>query len=122
MVAESSAGQSYSRAFHISVSLSVKWEKSTPTIAPASVRWQMVKAQCTNCKQSGLMVCAQAASLLGMERGEGSPLESGKPTRHMLLVMANLSGSKDEVPGEIQSPFINCQIWWAPALLSMLSL
>ena len=67
------------------------------------------------------MVCTQAAGLLGMERGMGRPLESGKPTRHMLFAMANPSGSKDEVAGEIQSPLINWQMWWAPAVSLMLT-
>ena len=34
MVAESSGGQSYSKAFHISVSLSVKWEEEHPDYCP----------------------------------------------------------------------------------------
>lgn len=66
----------------------------------------MAKALCANRKQSSLMVCAQAVSQLEMERGTGGPLESGKHAGHVLLAMANPSGSEDEVPvGDPKPPY-----------------
>ena len=63
----------------------------------------MAKAWCANCKQSGLMVCAQAASLLGMERSEGSPLESGKPTDTCCLLCSISVGQRMRCQGKFKA-------------------
>lgn len=49
------------------------------------------------------MVCAQAASLLGMERSEGSPLESGKPTDTCCLLCAISVGQRMRCQGKFKA-------------------
>lgn len=72
------------------------------------------------CKQSSLVVWAQAVSLWEMGRGSGGPRRVASPQAgHMLFAMAYSNGSKDEVLGETQSPLINQPVCWSAASLRL---